>query len=136
MAEPNSNDSALVSGVRYFISDGAQTLELKHVESHSANDGNSGQVVSNANGESMGTSTTGGSYTINLKVRSSQKRREVAWKRLRQSKASFRFDIQPGKTRRDQYERCQVVTVNENGGNGEYSLDVTIIAEKLNPIDL
>ena len=129
-------DTALVSGARYFISDGSNTLELKHVETHSVNDGNGGQVVINAGGESMGKTSSGGGYTINLKVRSSQNKREVAWIRMKKSKVNFRFDIQSSKTRRDQYVDCSVTTVNESGGNGEYSLDVTIIAVDMDPIDL
>ena len=129
-------DSALVSGARYFISDGTNTLELKHVETHSVSDGNGGQIVTNASGEVMGKTSSGGGYTINLKVRSSQNKREVAWVRIKKAKANFRFDIQSSKTRRDQYTDCSVTTVNENGGNGEYSLDVTIIAVDMDPIDL
>ena len=129
-------DSALVSGARYFIGDGQRSLELKHVESHSVNDGNGGQVVVNAAGESMGKAETGGGYTINLKVRSSQNKREVAWVRMKKSKVNFRFDIQTSKKRRDQYIDCWVTTVNESGGNGEYSQDVTIIAVDVEPIDL
>lgn len=128
--------NAVISGSRYYISDGQRTLELKHVLTHSVNDGNSAEVVMNANGEAIGTSTTGGGYTINLKVRSTQEKREVAWKRMQKSGVSFRLDIQPSQARRDQYVNCQVATVNENGGNGDYSQDVTIVATDVEPIDL
>ena len=129
-------DSSLVSGVRYFISDGTRTLELHHALSHSVTDGNSAEVVVNAAGKAFGKSATGGGYTINLKVRSSQNRREVAWKRLQKSKANFRFDIQSSAKRRDQYVDCWVSNVAESGGNGDYSLDITIIAIDVEPIDL
>ena len=129
-------NSTVVSGSRYYISDGKQTLELKHVLTHSVNDGNSAEVVMNANGEPIGTSKTGGGYTINLKVRSTQTKREVAWKRMQQSGVTFRYDIQPSRTRRDQYVNCKVATVNENAGNGDYSQDVTIVATDVQPIDL
>ena len=129
-------DTTLVSGVRYFISDGQRTLELKHALSHTTDDGNSAEVVNNANGEAIGKAETGGGYTINLKVRSSQNKREVAWKRMQKTKVNFRFDIQQSHNRRDQYLDCWVAKVNESGGNGEYSLDVTIIAIDMEPIDL
>ena len=129
-------NNALVSGVRYFISDGQRTLELKHVLSHTVNDGNNAEVVVNANGEPIGKSATGGGYTLNLKVRSSQMRREVAWKRMQKSKIGFRFDVQQSAHQRDQYIKCWVSNVAENGGNGDYSLDVTIVAENIEPIDL
>ena len=129
-------NNALVSGVRYYISDGQRTLELKHALSHTVNDGNSAEVVVNANGDPIGKAATGGGYTINLKARSSQERREVAWKRMQQTRANFRFDIQQSRHKRDQYINCWVSNVGENGGNGDYSLDITIIAENVEPIDL
>ena len=132
----DNQDSTVVAGSWYFIADENRTLELKHVLTHSVNDGNSAEVVMNANREAIGTSATGGGYTINLKVRSTQTKREVAWKRMQKGGATFRFDIQPSKTRRDQYVNCKVATVNENGGNGEYSQDVTIVATDVEPIDL
>ena len=53
-------DSTFVSGVRYFISDGQRTLELKHALSHTVTDGNSAEIVVNANGEKVGFVTSGG----------------------------------------------------------------------------
>ena len=139
MAE-EAHENELISGSRYFISDGKRdgkrTRELRHILTHSVDDGGSAEVVSNANGVTIGTSRSGGGYTINLKVRSNQRRREVAWKRLRQSGAYFRFDIQQSKWQRDQYVKCTVSNVKESGGNGDYSLDVTLVAQNRDTIDL
>jgi N-methylhydantoinase B/oxoprolinase/acetone carboxylase alpha subunit len=132
----SETDNALISGARYFISDGDRTLELKHIISHTANDGNSAEVQTNANGEVIGKTRTGGGYTLNLKVRSTQKRREVAWKRMQKNQVNFRFDVQQSKHKRDQYIKCWVSNVAESGGNGDYSLDVTIVSEGVEPIDL
>ena len=133
-----ANDNAMISGSRYYIVDEEtkRTVELKHVLSHSVSDGSSAEVVLNANGEAIGTSRTGGGQTISLKVRSTQKRREVAWRRMQKSKAEFRFDIQVSPKYRDQYIGCTVATVNENGSNGGYEQDVTIVAMSVEPTDL
>ena len=127
----------LVSGVRYFIANkSGPPLELKHVMSHQKGDGQSGQHVLNAYREVIGIDTSGGGYTITLKVRSTQLEREVDWVRMRLTGVRFRFDIQTGLGYMDQYERCKVVTVNDNGGDGGYSMDVTIMAETMNPMKL
>ena len=133
---PQASNNRVTDGARYFISDSKRTLELKHILTHSVSDGNSAEVVVNARGEVIGKSRTGGGFTITLKVRSSQRRREVAWKRMQQTGVEFRFDIQPSATQRDQFHACEVATVADNGGNGDYSLDVTIIATSRKTIDL
>ena len=132
----NTSGAEVVTGARFFISDGRRTNELHHILSHSVNDGSSAEVIRNANGKSIGTNFKGGGYTINLKVRSTQKKREVAWVRMKKSKVFFRFDIQTSRTRRDQYIQCVVATVNENSAEGEQSLDVTLVATDVEPIDL
>ena len=131
-----SNPKDLVSGVRYRISDGKRTLELRHVETHSVSDGSSGQHVINANNEVMGQTRSGGGFTITLKVRSTQSRREVAWRSMQQSQVRFRFDIVTSAWHTDQYSNCTVSKVDESGGGGGYSLDITVLADDVKPITI
>ena len=128
MANGHNYEGPVTDGTLYYISDGARSLQLKQIETHSVSDDGSVTVHKGPAGN-IGSSRTSAAFSISLTLRRPKSAKpEVDFRRMRATDARFRFEIQDIGAPREQYFDCRVANVNSKSDSSGVTEDVTIVS--------